>query len=276
VDRYQVKFNAPSDHTVEHNDNSNGDNSNDNGDSKKRVPNIATAAHFIKPDVLLVVSSIGDLTLLRLNVSDDGFSCRLVCVAPDDDSLPTQLGGCCSAIVTRSNNNNNEHHRSTVYLALSVDAWTSQLFSMEVLSTKDSMAARISEGLFSSALQLANKYSYDLNIVYKMQWEYLRTQHFMSLQTPLSSAKYGSRGKPITIDDVLHVFDAVSRDHLEWIVSEALLFRGKDLAVWGKILLCALEKLSTVVSLTFSVVNQLSVANDEIMQTLNGICKAIK
>ena len=196
-----------------------------------------SSIHFLSNNLILAVSNLGHLQVLKIYY-DLNSQIRIEMVQTDEDNLPNLIGPCasnvwCSSNSLSSNSMNSgimQANNTYIALMLAIDAWTSQLFTMTVLSVQDIITAKIHEGCYSSALSLAYKYSVDINTVYQQQWLYLCQQ------------------QKVTIDDVATVFDNITEVEEIWIMTQALAFISKDLTVWILVLQSAMNTIIRLIS----------------------------
>ena len=186
-------------------------------------PRVASV-HFITSRVLAAVSELGDLRLYA--ASAEG----LVPLAQSRDSMPPRIGRCVatsiascadySAIADREGDDgaargHSEHkvgaesatesktpsrprQPSRLVMLRAIDVATSQLFTMTVLSPMQTLHAKMAEGLFDEALEMAQRFHVHQDVVRKEQWRWLldhRTQTSSVVLLDVANDKrYGSGG----------------------------------------------------------------------------------
>jgi len=152
-----------------------------------------------------------------------------------------------------------------------IDVATSQLFTMTVLSPMQTLHAKMAEGLFDEALEMAQRFQVHEDVVRKEQWRWLldhRTQTSSVVLLDVANDKrYGSGGGgesfaadpakmpralveahsrwrsergALTLRDVMTVLDVVTDD--AWVIDEAITFVDTDTSVWAEVLAVALKR----------------------------------
>lgn len=143
---------------------------------------ITHRVYFLSNSILSAVTVAGEVGVFHVSDTNGQITCAAV------DALPPALGP-CSCIRTLSQSDSGigdssavEAEGSKLVLLRSVDAWTAQIFAMTVISPRRALLAKLSEGLFSSARELADRLGVDADVVILAEWSHLCGQRRVTLK----------------------------------------------------------------------------------------------